>query len=141
MNRMFAFGAGAVLFALPFLQSGVGDMHDHEQQGRDSGAHMDHAPRHGGRLLMLGNHHLEIVEDTGRLRLYVSDSARQPLHSLQASVAFDGAAPQTLKPSGYALTAPRPAGYRYADYRIALAGAADLTIRLPAAGVTMPGQN
>lgn len=133
---MLAFGAGAALFALPFLQSGVGDQHGH-----DTGPHMDHAPRHGGRLLMLGNHHLEIVEGTDRLRVYVSDSTRQPLRSPQASVTFDGAAPQTLIPSGYSLTAPRPAGYRYADYRIALAGAADLTIRLPAAGVAMPGQD
>jgi hypothetical protein len=48
--------AGCVLFALPFLSMGVGSTH------HDGAApHMDHTPKYGGLLLMVDDHHLEIV--------------------------------------------------------------------------------
>jgi len=117
---------GAALFALPFLQSGLWDTGSH------GALHMDHEPRHGGRLLMLGNHHLEIVERAGTLELYVSDAERRPLRPENASIAFDANPAVPMVWSSYRMTAPHPARYEWADYRIALPdGAAPLTIKLP----------
>jgi hypothetical protein len=117
---------GAALFALPFLQSGLWD------SGTHGAFHMDHAPHHGGRLLMLGNHHLEIVEGGDRLDLYVSDAERRPLHPESATIAFDASPATNFVWSGYRMTVPRPASYGAAEYRIALSGVdAPLSIRLP----------
>jgi hypothetical protein len=117
---------GAALFALPFLQSGLWD------SGTHVGLHMDHEPHHGGRLLMLGDHHLEIVEKTGTLELYVSDAQRRPLQPEFATIAFDSTPATPFLWSGYRMTVPRPVSYDAADYRIALPGVdAQLTIRLP----------
>jgi len=120
--------AGALLFALPFLQSGLGD-------GHSTGAlHMDHAARHGGTLRMLGNYHLEVVERDQTVELYVSDAERRPLRPRDATIAFDDSAAQPLAWSSYRLVAARPAHYDWADYRVNLSDAPLLTIRLPAEG-------
>ena len=134
MTRIGALVAGAILFALPFVQSGLGDGH------ADGGAsHMDHAAHHGGSLLMLGNHHLEVVEGMQTLELYVSDAGRRPLRPDAATVVFDSGEQQSLEWSGYRLVARKPAHYEWADYRITLPDGPPLSIRLPARGVTMPG--
>jgi len=132
MTRTGALLAGTLLFALPFLQSGVGSDHAH------GSSHMDHRPHHGGSLLMLGNHHLEVVERTGILELYVSDAQRRPLRPLSATIVFDGGSEQVLEWSGYRLVAPKPSHYDWANYRVVLPGTPPLTIRLPSRGVTMP---
>lgn len=132
MTRTGALLAGTLLFALPFLQSGVGSDHAH------GSSHMDHRPHHGGWLLMLGNHHLEVVERAGILELYVSDAQRRPLRPLSATIVFDEGREQTLEWSGYRLVVSKPAYYDWADYRVVLADAPALAIRLPAGGVTMP---
>ncbi len=116
---------GAALFALPFFQSGLGDT------GTHGSFHMDHEAHHGGRLLMLGNHHLEIVERGDLLELYVSDAERRPLRPGAATIAFDAEPARPLAWSGYRMTAPRPPHYDWADYRIEVAGIAPLAIRLP----------
>lgn len=135
MTRTGAAAAGAVLFALPFLQSGLFGSHAH-----GGARHMNHEPRHGGRLLMLGDRHLEIVEGATTLELYVSDAERRPLKALAATIAFDGAGPQPLVWSGYRLVVDRPARYAWADYRIELAGEPLISVRLPEGGVSMPGE-
>lgn len=125
MTRLAALGAGAVLFALPFLQSGLGRTHSH-----DSAPHMDHAPRHGGVLLMIGQYHLEIVEAGHAVELYVSDALRRPLRPRSGSVSFDGRPAQVLDWSGYRLTATTPPVYGAAEYSIAFEEGPPLSIKL-----------
>lgn len=117
--------AGLALAGLPFFQSGLGETGSH------GAFHMDHQPHHGGRLLMLGNHHLEILEKDGRLELFVSDAERRPLTPDAATIAFDAAAPVPLTWTGYRMTAAFPTGYESAEYRVALAGEPPISIRLP----------
>jgi hypothetical protein len=124
-SRALATVCGLLLFALPFFQSGFGDA------GTHGSVHMDHEPHHGGRLLMLGNHHLEILERPGRLELFVSDAARRPLRPDQATVAFDAEPPAIFEWSSYRMVVAKPHAYQWADYRIALAEGPPLTIRLP----------
>lgn len=135
MTRTGAAAAGVVLFALPFLQSGFLDSRAH-----DGVRHMNHDPRHGGRLLMLGDRHLEIVEDGAILELYVSDAERRPLKARAATIAFDDGERQPLLWSGYRLVVDKPARYAWADYRIELTGEPLISIRLPQGGVSMPGE-
>ena len=68
-----AIACGLALAGLPFFQSGLGS------RGHGGVLHMDHAPHHGGQLLMLGNHHLEIVEKGGEWL------ARQGIHAQWAA--------------------------------------------------------
>ncbi|MFN2377317.1 MAG: hypothetical protein ABR538_12325 [Candidatus Binatia bacterium] len=135
MTRAGALTAGVILFMLPFLQSGL-----FGSQAHGGAPHMNHEPRHGGRLLMLGDRHLEIVEEGTSLELYVSDAERRPLKALAASIAFDDGERQPLLWSGYRLVVERPTHYAWADYRIHLAGDPLITIRLPEGGVSMPGE-
>jgi hypothetical protein len=126
-----AVACGLALAGLPFLQSGLGD------RGHGAAFHMDHSPHHGGKLLMLGNHHLEIVERADALELYVSDFERRPLRPEAATIAFDAEQPRSFVWSGYRMTTDRPSVYDWADYRIVLAEGPPLTIRLPAGGASM----
>lgn len=49
-------------------------------------AHFDHAPRHGGLVLMNGDTHFEVVLDrTGQYRVYFSDAVRTALPAAVAS--------------------------------------------------------
>lgn len=134
MTRTTAFAIGAALFALPFLQSGVGDDH----RGGDA-FHMDHGAHHGGSLLMLGNHHLEVVEKDDLLELYVSDSGRRPIRPAAVAIAFDDGPEQEMGWSSYRMVVDRPRDYVWAEYRIELADGQPLRIRLPAGGVDMAG--
>lgn len=127
LTRVGAVGAGVLLFALPFLQSGFGETHGH-----GAGPHMDHTAHHGGSLWMVGDNHLEVVEGAHTLEVYVSDAERRPLHALAASVVFDDDEPRPLAWSGYRLVAPRPEHYAWADYRITLADQPPLAVKLAA---------
>jgi hypothetical protein len=133
LPRSVALAAGPVLFALPFFVSGLGSA------GHGGPSHMDHEPHHGGSLLMLGNHHLEVVQKEGGVELYLSDASRRPERETFATVAFDDGAPRALEWEGYRLVAAGPASWREAEYRIGVAGEPPLTIRIPARGVSMPG--
>ena len=133
MSRIAAAGAGLMLFALPFFQSGLGESHAH-----GPGPHMDHSPRHGGTLVMVGDYHLEVVEGTQTLEVYVSDAERRPLRPLAARVTFDDGAPHELAWSGYRIVAARPQRYAWADYRIVLDNHEPLTVRLPGAVAATP---
>lgn len=132
ISRIGALATGAMLFALPFFQSGLGETHSH-----GPGPHMNHEPRHGGYLVMIGDFHLEVVETQRTLELYVSDAERRPVRAAAASVVFDGDSHQNFPWSGYRLVAPRPERFDWADCRIEIVGQVPLTIRLPAGG---PGE-
>lgn len=133
MNRAAAIALGVLLFSLPFLQSGLWSDHAHE--GSD---HMDHSPHHGGSLLMLGDHHIEVVDEGKQLELYLSDSERRPIQPRLAFVRFDDGGALSMEWSAYRLVIPRPDNYQWADYRIVVDDGPPLTIRLPASGVSMP---
>lgn len=53
--------------------------------------HMDHAPRHGGILGMVGDHHLEIVRAPARVECHPSDAVRRPLQAVGGQVECAGA--------------------------------------------------
>lgn len=63
--------AGLVLAALPFLR--------YLHPGHEVRAHDDHAPRHGGDLVMVGERHLELVRRSGAIEVFTSDARREPL--------------------------------------------------------------
>lgn len=74
--------AGLFLATIPFLH------YVHLGDGAD--AHTDHAPRHGGQLGMVGDHHVEIRRRRGRIEAFVSDARRRPVRPREGFVAFDG---------------------------------------------------
>jgi hypothetical protein len=79
---------GAVLAAAPFLRYA------------DFGhalPHQNHEPRHGGRLAMVGDYHLELVARGDRVELFTSDAVRRPLQPAEGWIAFDGAPAQALE--------------------------------------------
>ena len=100
-----AVGAGLALGALPFLR--------YAHLGHDAVPHANHAARHGGELVMVGDHHLEVVRQRGRVEVYASDAIRQPLRPRRGEITFEGdAAPVELVWEGHRLTGPDRANAR-----------------------------
>ena len=83
LRLVAAVALGLVLGASPFLRYAVGE-HVHGKP------HMDHAPRHGGQLGMVGDHHVEIVRRDGRVEVYVSDAYRRPVEATRGKLVFQG---------------------------------------------------
>lgn len=117
MNAASALAAGCVLFALPFLQSGLADSHSH-----GAGPHMDHDARHGGILLMVGDFHVEVVDGDRTVELFVSDAERRPLRPLAAEASYAGRRQGEVRWESYRLVAPKPPGPVAAEYRIMVNG-------------------
>jgi len=102
---LLALAIGSYLAATPFLRySGV---------GHAGIAHRNHAPRHGGQLAMVGDHHIELRRAGGSVEAFVSDAARRPLRPRGGRVVFDdGAAAADLVWDGYRLRAADVASAR-----------------------------
>jgi hypothetical protein len=79
-----AIALGVALALLPFLQFAVGHGHSHSVE-----AHADHTSKHAGRVAMVGDHHMEVVESDEKLRVFVSDALRRPLRPQRGDVRFD----------------------------------------------------
>lgn len=128
MRTTTAVLVGAVLFTLPFqLYLHGGSHHD----GRAE-PHADHDARHGGTLVMVDDHHLEIVTADGRIEVYVTDALRRPLQPSGGSVFFDDGTTTNLAWQSYRLVAEAPRGFVWADYEIRLDDGVVLAIRVPA---------
>jgi hypothetical protein len=89
VTRLAAVATGLALATLPFLMFLGDDAHD-------ATPHADHAPRHGGRLVMVGDHHLELVERDTLLEVYVSDAVRRPLRPSAARLVDANGAERAL---------------------------------------------
>lgn len=128
MRTTTAVLAGAVLFTLPFqLYLHGGSHHDGRSQ-----PHADHDARHGGTLVMVDDHHLEIVTAAGRIEVYVTDALRRPVQASGGSARFDDGTTTPLAWQSYRLVAEAPRGFVWADYEIRLADGIVLAIRVPA---------
>ena len=101
LRTIGAIALGLVLASFPFVMFGVASGHTH-----GAGAHMDHLPRFGGQLGMVGDHHLELVRKDGRVLVYASDAARRPLRALRGSVRFDDGAERELVAKRFKLEGP-----------------------------------
>jgi hypothetical protein len=118
---------GAALASLPFLQFGLGDDHSHSQR-----AHADHSAWHGGRLAMVGDHHIEIVESSDQLRVFTSDAFRRPLRPTAGTLRVDGGPPILLQWRSSYLVAERSSARRAADLAIELKDGVVLELRIAA---------
>ncbi|MEO8605533.1 MAG: hypothetical protein ABI629_23390 [bacterium] len=125
MKRLAFLAAGVVLFALPFLSLGVGSGHHDEP-----GPHMDHRPRYGGQLMMIGEYHLEIVDAAPAIEVYPSDARRRPLTPASGRVAFDAAPPRPLTWQRDRLVAPTAAGWQRVAVEVTLSDGQILAVRV-----------
>ena len=95
--------------------------------------HADHAPRHGGRLVMTGDHHVELVRRRGRVEAFVSDARRRALRPRAGFVVFDGSRRTPLRWEDRRLVADDAPGARDVAAVVVLADgtrlAADFELR------------
>ncbi len=61
--------------------------------------HTDHAPRHGGQLAMVGDHHIEVVRRRGLVEVFVSDAQRRPVDAAGCWLVFDNTEKVALEPA------------------------------------------
>ncbi len=73
---------GGLLAAVPFARYGCATPHPT--------AHIDHAPRHGGILGMVGDVHLEIVRRAGVIEVHPSDAHRRPVTAVGGRLELPG---------------------------------------------------
>lgn len=116
---------GVALGAVPFLR--------YLHLGHGVAAHVDHAPRHGGVLRMIGDHHLELVRREGRVELHASDGRRQPVRITRGWVEPAGGARIALDPARDRATAPIPRGDGALAVEVELADGTRLAWRFRAA--------
>lgn len=84
--------------------------------------HMDHEPRHGGQLGMVGDHHIEVVRHRGRVEVFVSDATRRPLQPTAVSVVFDRQAEVPLEWSDHRFVGADRSAARQIEALVTLAG-------------------
>jgi hypothetical protein len=112
------------LASLPFLQFGMGHGHSHSLT-----AHADHTPHHGGRLSMVGDHHIEIVVSVDEIRVFVSDALRRPLEPVSGTLRFEGGDERSLTWRSSYLAAARRATHARADLAVELEDGVVLELR------------
>jgi len=110
--------AGLFLATLPFWR--------YLPLGGVLGAHMDHEPRHGGQLGMVGDYHLEVVRRQGSVEVFVSDAERNPIVPLGGRVVFDRARATPLRWQDHRLVAPDRSTAREIEARIVLRDGTEL---------------
>lgn len=137
MRTATAVIVGAVLFTLPFQLYLHGGAH-HDGSGGRAEPHGDHDARHGGTLVMVDDHHLEVVIVDAKLEVYVTDALRRPVRPTGGSVVFDDGTRAPLAWQAYRSVADAPPDYQWADFEIRLAAGVVLAIRVPAGGNRAP---
>ena len=115
---------GLALFATPFVRYGLGGSHD-------GAAHMEHGPRHGGQLLMVRNHHVELVTRGAEVEVYVSDFERRPVRKAHGEVVVDGRARSPLVWKKYRLVGAAPPPGARADYTLRTPDGGTVSFRYP----------
>lgn len=123
MSRLGAVALGLVLFALPFARYGFG--------GHEHAPHSDHAPRHGGQLLMVGDYHLERVVNGDVVEIFLSDAMRRPVRPASGRVLLDDGSELPLAWRSHRLVGSRPGPASGARYELTVAGGPVLSVRLP----------
>ena len=92
------------------------------------GAHMDHEPRHGGQLGMVGEHHVEVVRRRGRIEVFVSDARRRAVRPKDVSATFDHHATEALAWERQRFVGPDESAARQVEARVVLPDAATITV-------------
>jgi hypothetical protein len=116
----FAIIAGLVLAMLPFLH--------YTHPGGSADAHMDHEPRHGGQLGMVGDHHIELGRRQGHIEVYVSDAWRRPVRPKQGWILFDRGEKRSLRWDEHRLVGMDSVAARVAETVVILADGTQLAI-------------
>ena len=93
-----AIAAGLALGTLPFLR--------YVHLGHPALPHSDHEPRHGGQLVMVGNHHIELLRGHGNVEVFVSDAHRVPVQPVRGHVVYDDGPREILVVDGDRMRAP-----------------------------------
>jgi len=110
---------GLLLSVTPFLR--------YRWTAPHSSSHMDHAPRHGGVLGMVGDRHLEIARSAEGIVCHPSDAHRVPLDLVRGHVECGGSVVTGL-PRRARLVAPDRCGAGEITCEVVLAGGGSLTM-------------
>ena len=101
--------------------------------------HMDHEPRHGGQLGMVGDHHIEVVRRRGQVEVFVSDAVRREVRPQRGWVVFDRSATTPLAWEDHRLVGPDRGGAREIEARVILPDTSELAISFDFTGDTPQG--
>ena len=125
-----AIAFGLALSSLPFLR--------YLDLGRAALPHVDHAPRHGGQLHMVGDRHLELVRRRGRIEVFTSDALRQPVAVRGGSLSFDTREATPLRWDDHRLVAGDDAQAGAVEVVVILEDGTRLATRFELSGAPVP---
>ena len=115
-----AIAAGSLLATLPFWP--------YLPLGGAVGPHVDHEPRHGGQLGMVGEHHIEVVRHRGRVEVFVSDAMRRPVRPRAGHIVFDGEQETPLTWANHRLSGVDHPAAREIDAHVTLSDGTEIAI-------------